>query len=84
MSMQGFWGTVKVPKGVRVGKRQRAALAYMAWKEGVSEESFQPAFSRWFRTMAKKHPDLFQVYVFRIYPVDEFRWLGEYNSTMTE
>jgi hypothetical protein len=75
-----FFGSIIIPDYVNesVSDNNLEALAHMAWKRGISENCYKSSFCKWFRAKAAKYPDLFQVKVFEIYPVDEFRWVGEY------
>lgn len=73
-----FWGSVVVP--TRVSVDHATALAYIAWKGGVYEDQFKTGFKRWFRKFAEKHPEIVEVKVFDVYPVDEFRFLGKYDT----
>lgn len=73
-----FFGKVRVPKNL--SKEKAGALAQIAWKGGVYEDQFLASFKKWFRSFAKRRPDLAEVYVPRVYPVDEFRFKGPYKS----
>lgn len=73
-----FWGSVRVPG--RTSEKCASGLAYIAWKGGVYEDDFYADFRRWFRKFAARHPDLAMVHVPKIYPVDEFRFIGEYKE----
>ena len=77
-----FWGSIVVPS--RIGVKQATTLAYIAWKGGMYEDKFKPSFARWFRKFAEKHPELAEVKVFDVYPVDEFRFLGKYDTNSSE
>ena len=74
----GFYGTVVVPGNL--GDEKAEAIAHMAWRGGISEESYYADFAKWFRQAAERRPDLFEVHVFDVYPVDEFRYVGPYWS----
>lgn len=78
------FGTVDLPEGCRAGTKKRSMLSYIAWKGGVYEDSFRKAFRDWFHQMAEKYPEHFQVYRPRVYPVDEFRWIGPYDDGLTK
>jgi len=77
-----FWGRIRVPK--RLGEAKVTVLAYIAWKGGWYEEDFAASFSKWFRSFAKRRPDLARVRSFRVYPVDEFQWTGQYQESLYE
>ena len=74
-----FWGSVWVPAGT--SEKYAEALGYVAWKGGIHEDMCTAKFAKWFRKFATKHPTLACVYVFDLYPVDEFRWLGQYETS---
>lgn len=77
-----FWGHIKAP--ATINEEYSKALAHMAWKGGIYEDCYKAGFRRWFRKFAKSRPDLAQVKVFDVYPVDEFRWIGPYKSFSEE
>lgn len=73
-----FWGAVKVPR--RTSPDTCTALAYLAFKGGVYEENLKAPFRTWFRRLADRRPDLAEVYVAKLYPVDEFLFVGPYDA----
>jgi hypothetical protein len=73
-----FFGHVLLP--ARFGQKSAEAIAYIAWKGGAFEDGYKAQFRKWFRQQAERRPHLFKVFVPRIYPVDEFQFLGEYQS----
>ena len=75
---KSFWGFVKVPS--RIGKVKADTLAYIAWRGGAHKDCFTAAFRKWFEAQAKKHPDIFKVHVFDVYPVDEYQYYGGYKA----
>jgi hypothetical protein len=77
-----FFGRIKVP--ARTSTDHAEALAQIAWKEGIYEDAFLSSFRKWFRAFAERRPDLATVKVFDVYPVDEFRWVGPYESSRSE
>jgi hypothetical protein len=76
ITVDTFFGRVTVPGGTSF--ENASALAYIAWKGGTYEDGWLVAFRRWFRRLAERRPDLVEVYVSRMYPVDEFRYRGTY------
>jgi hypothetical protein len=77
---QCFFGWVKVP--ANTSEDNAEALAHIAWKGGIKEDAYVARFRRWFRALVQRRPDLAMVRVFDVYPVDEFRWLGPYRSSI--
>jgi len=73
-----FYGHVFLP--ARFGSKKAEAIAKIAWAGGISEEDCVPFFQKWFRMQTVLRPHLFHVKVFDIYPVDEFHFLGKYQS----
>lgn len=77
-----FWGSIVVPS--HFGTPYCETLGYIAWKDGVNEDKFQSRFTRWFRAQAEKHPELLRVHVHQLYPIDEFQFLGQYETCSSE